>query len=286
MLLDLWKSIMLKSSRKKLIVSGCSYTDNWWTREHGVRVWPEILAEKLDMDCINLGQCGRGNEYIFQTIIDEVQQHRNIGLVIPMWSEWNRIDLPKYTRSRKTGRGYSWYTIRTGIGLWPENKSEFSRKPTGWLAQTLEEMTNLFYKKDMYGAQVCIERSMRFFYLFQELMESKKLNYIQSSAVYPIPLDMLENDDKGWRDKDFIRTVFESIYLDEINHKKFVGWPVLSQLGGDTMDEMLWRLTPESDIKDGVGTKYTMSINDSHPNGAGHTLIAERLYDEYQKIYL
>jgi len=281
MLLDLWRSIMLKSSRKKLIVSGCSYTDNWWTEEHGVKVWPEILAEKLDMDCINLGQCGRGNEYIFQTIIDEVQHHKNIGLVIPMWSEWNRIDIQKNVPSRG---GPLWYTIRTGVQVEP-SKSEFAKR-TKFGEKVLKDMTNLFYERGVYGAKVCTERTMRFFYLFQELMESKNLNYIQSAAVYPVPFDMLENDDRGWKEKDFMKTVFGSVYFDEINHKKFVGWPVLSQLGGDTMDEMLWRLTPEIDFKDGIGTKYTMSANDSHPNELGHTLIAERLYDEYQKIYL
>ena len=40
------------SNRKKIIVSGCSYSDNWWTREYGWPVWPELLAEKLDMECI------------------------------------------------------------------------------------------------------------------------------------------------------------------------------------------------------------------------------------------
>lgn len=270
MRLDLWKSMVFKSSRKKLIVSGCSYTDNWWTERHGVKVWPEILAEKLDMDCINLGQCGRGNEYIFQTIIDEVQHHKNIGLVIPMWSEWNRIDIQKNVPYKK---GYRWYTIRTGID-W---KSEFSRKHAFLWLQTLEELTKLFNEKDMYNAKICIERTIRFFYLFQELMESKNLNYIQSAALNPVPLDMLENDDRGWKDKNFIKTFFGSIYFDEINHKKFVGWPVLSQLGGENVDEMLWRLSSDE--------KYRMSATDSHPNEAGHTLIAERLYNAYQEMY-
>jgi len=274
--------MVFKSSRKKLIASGCSYTDNWWTREHGVRVWPEILAEKLDMDCINLGQCGRGNEYIFQTIIDEVQKHKNIGLVIPMWSEWNRID---FQRNQRSPKGYSWNTVRMGTELIKDKLSEFSRINDDHI-RLINQMENSFYIRNLFGANICIERAIRFFYLFQEIMTLKKLDYIQSSAVYPIPLDIIKDDGRGWNDELFIKTFFNSIYFDEINHKKFVGWPVLSQLGGDTMDEMIWRLSPDKDIKDGVGTKYTMSANDSHPNEAGHTLIAERLYDEYKKIYL
>ena len=42
---------MFKSSKKKLIVSGCSYSDNYATRE-GISdfiVYGQLLAEKLDM---------------------------------------------------------------------------------------------------------------------------------------------------------------------------------------------------------------------------------------------
>ena len=59
------RSIMsLFSRRKKLVVSGCSYTDNY-ARQEKIKefpLWGELLAEKLDMDLINLGRCGYGNK--------------------------------------------------------------------------------------------------------------------------------------------------------------------------------------------------------------------------------
>ena len=82
----------LFSKSKKLIVSGCSYTDSLTGADTSLPVWPELLSKKLKMDCINLGKAGQGNEYIYSTLIDTVIKEKNIGLVIAMWSEFQRLD--------------------------------------------------------------------------------------------------------------------------------------------------------------------------------------------------
>jgi hypothetical protein len=66
--------MLLFSKRKKLIIGGCSYTDNY-ARAQKMKefpIWGELLAEKLDMDLINLGKCGFGNKAIYHTITDEI----------------------------------------------------------------------------------------------------------------------------------------------------------------------------------------------------------------------
>lgn len=86
---------MFKSSRKKLIVSGDSFTAGAWldeTKGYQKYVWPDILAEKLDMECVNLAQGGTGNEKIHNKIIDELCRPKNIGLAICMWSSFDRWD--------------------------------------------------------------------------------------------------------------------------------------------------------------------------------------------------
>ena len=95
---------MFKSSKKKLLVSGCSYSAHWYTTKFGFPVWPEVLGKMLDMEVINLAQCGRGNEYIYSTILDCLTKENNIGLVIAMWSESNRIDfeVPDSPEKRRT----------------------------------------------------------------------------------------------------------------------------------------------------------------------------------------
>ena len=73
--------------RKLLIAGGDSNTEpNKW------KMWPELLANKLDMDFVNLGKSGQGNEYIFNTTIEEIHKHDNVGLVVVGWSTTPRRD--------------------------------------------------------------------------------------------------------------------------------------------------------------------------------------------------
>ena len=64
--------------KKILLTSGCSFTDrNFESDFHPDMdtrwpMWPELVAKKLNMDCINLGQSGAGNEYIYFTLLDEI----------------------------------------------------------------------------------------------------------------------------------------------------------------------------------------------------------------------
>ena len=57
---------MKKFIRKVLIASG----DSWTKEKRSFPHWPEILANKLDMKYINLGCAGKGNEFIYNNMID------------------------------------------------------------------------------------------------------------------------------------------------------------------------------------------------------------------------
>ena len=64
--------------KKILIASGCSFTEkNFISTFHPEMdctwdKWPELLAQKLNMDCINLGSRGAGNEYIYNSIVQRL----------------------------------------------------------------------------------------------------------------------------------------------------------------------------------------------------------------------
>src|SRR6056300_1060816 len=94
--------------KKKLIVSGCSFTDKNFQSLSAPDVdcsfpkWPELLAEKLNMDCINLGANGAGNNYIYSTLLEEITRtpKDEIGLVLAAWSQVNREDYQVYARTQ------------------------------------------------------------------------------------------------------------------------------------------------------------------------------------------
>ena len=87
--------------KKILLASGCSFTDeNFESAVHPEMIcewpkWPELLAKKLDMDYVNLGQNGGGNEYIYSSLLEQIlktEDKSQIGLVIPAWTQCQRKD--------------------------------------------------------------------------------------------------------------------------------------------------------------------------------------------------
>ena len=88
-----------------LLTSGCSWSDsNQWdnTGKKKIRlpgwevvdddqVWPAILAKKLGVPLVNLARRGKGNQYIFDSIIDNLNGN---PLVCVLWTEATRIELP------------------------------------------------------------------------------------------------------------------------------------------------------------------------------------------------
>ena len=64
-------------SKKKLVVSGDSWTaGSLDSRENGhvleFPLWPEYFGEMLNMDVINVSFVGKGNEFIYNSIVDKL----------------------------------------------------------------------------------------------------------------------------------------------------------------------------------------------------------------------
>ena len=236
--------------KKILLVSGCSYTHhNYISVTHpdldcsAWPKWPELLAEKLNMDCVNLAMSGAGNEYIYSTLLDYITTNdtSNIGLVIAAWTQSQRKDFTTNDR---------WTNLRID--------------PHG----------------DVYG---WMYKSLRNYLSFQILCEHYKLPYVHFQMLHPFKdvLNGLKPGEKdilsGEYDKDFrfefdgdVKEATERLCriimeYDNLLDKNFLGWPTLKQLGGWYMNDGL---------KD-----YKISELDKHPNSEGQKLIMEKLYD-------
>ena len=131
---------MFKSSRKKLIAIGCSYTQHYKMNiksphvDHNFTRWPQHLADMLDMDCVNLGKSGSGNDQILAKTVDVVLNEKNIGLVVLMWSEWQRVEFQRYKDQSV------WHQIR------PYTSS--TNDPAGPYGQIVDET----FRKKMVGS--------------------------------------------------------------------------------------------------------------------------------------
>ena len=237
--------------KKTLLVSGCSFTDKHFISDYHHDLdsswpkWPELLAKKLDMWCMNLGKMGSGNEYIYASLLDRISRMNpdDIGLVMPAWTGSGRKDWKENGQWRNTGmKAFSAYWETNGDMNWR------------------------------------IERSMLYYYSLQEICKSKKIPY-KAFQMLPVfrgydwdPIKRIHEDNRGDVRKDLLNVMYHSPYLDKIDDT-FIGWPAERDLGGSSI---------KMDLLEGFtknGYEWTVSERDNHPNAKAQVKIAEFLYD-------
>jgi len=240
---------------KKLVVSGCSWGDEIFFSPFHPDMdcewpkWPKLLAEKLNMECVNLCKCGAGQEYIYSSLCDYIQKtpKEEIGQVIAAWSTAPRRDYGSKER-------------------WTNDRQDIRGDLKYW-----------------------VERSIRYQYAFQNLMEQEKLPYIQFQMIslyrgyvwelknkakkltdkntYSSTFGEYRYNEKGENLKDIVlNTIKNSPYYNKFNDK-FINWPGDEDLGGFTLEFGV------------LNDEHKISELDRHPNAKGQQKIAEYLYD-------
>lgn len=247
---------MFKSSRKKLIAIGCSFTEHYLNSDQSPNLnfdfprWPEHLSNMLDMECVNLGSSGSGNDQILAKTLDVVLNEKNIGLIVLMWSEWRRVG---FQRSRDSN--YWTHVTPHELETWKV---------------TILEKQNSFH---------ATRNTLRTFIHAEKILSDIPYMFIQGT-------ENLSWDEDNWSKNQYSRRIsaneiLKSPYLDYIENNianKFIGWPIMNELGGYSIEDYLNK-------QDIYREKFRMSKTDSHPNAVGHKFIADFLYDKYKEIY-
>ena len=253
-------------SRKKLIAIGCSFTEHAkrdinYKKIYPFDVWPQHLADKLDMDCLNLGRSGMGNDYISAKLVDVIlsEKKEDIGLVVLMWSGWQRMNFninPNRNILHDVKSG--WVTL-----VHHKDNSRKEKYPMNHEGRIILSKYNNTVSVTM--------KSLRHFLIAQKLLED--IPYLMIQGVHPI---------SGSGERRYglwMQTFLNSKIFDEIDEKKFIGWPIMQELGGYSVTNMLDKLDPER-------TQLRISKENSHPSGEGHKIIAQEIYNAYEKIYI
>ena len=251
--------------KKILIVSGDSFSDKHFTTmihpelDTSWPKWPEMLAEKLDMDCINLASSGAGNDYIYESLVDTIQSvdKDRIGLVIAAWSQsqrrsWQESKRLVWKNSRVDTKGDVFYWVKRTMRYW-------------YSFQVLCERYNLPYKQ--FQMISLFEGWLNG--LFKDVYELRKNcfgeSYLIEKHIYP-----------GNKDIDMI--ILSKMVLDyekNINDKNFIGWPYIKELGGYHVEQLLLRKMNGLAIEG-----MTISKDDVHPTAKGQEKIMEFIYGQ------
>ena len=270
--------------KKILLVGGCSYSNEKFNSVHHPDLdvswpkWPQLLAEKLDMQLINLSESGAGQEYIYSNIIDKLQtiDHSKIGLVMAAWSTAPRRDYQTeslYLKNKK----------------WTYDKNDMIQK--------------IKWTNDMYDSKGCmhywIDRSLRYYYSLQMVCENLKLPYKQFQMIdlfkgylwqelirrrtkdWPedhtkqVPIlnkaADLTKEEQDWKEKQekiYLAQIHNSPYYETINNN-FIGWPTDIRLNGFNIAGKVLDNTTDR-----------ISKLDLHPNKEGQEKLARFIYEK------
>jgi hypothetical protein len=267
--------------KKILLVSGCSYTTKkYYSNYHNDLdcswpKWPTILAEKLDMDCINLARGGAGNEYIYTSLLDKIitMNPDDIGLIISAWSHVKRKDYRLGARWHHPGIVQGEYSPFDSYG---KDNISILMQP------------NASYSTHAGDTQFCINQSVRYYYSLQEICKSKKLPLRQIQMIHA--WDYHELTDKmdsttqeiiKKMNKELMKYLYDSPYFNKIDDN-FIGWPLDKWLGGFSFEEEVVEALKYAEYPGRwkqPNLEWSISKKDPHPNAKGHQKIAEFIYD-------
>ena len=258
------------SKRKKLIIGGCSYTANYAPTQgyDEFPIWGKLLADKLNMELVNLGRCGFGNKAIHTTFIEKMIVEKNIGLVIAMWSEFQRISYYNW-RGPGVSKNNPW------ICFHPQRVLLFDHQRFD-IKYDISKILNDNFFDNMEGGVV---EALSCMFAFQTFCENQNIPYLQLQGAYPLAGDLSQ-----WRDhtkqKEICKYMIDSPYMRVIDDKHFLGWPTSHYIGGWCWDYLL-----DSEDEDRVKYRIGGETGDTHPNGTAHELITGIIYDGYKKVY-
>jgi len=241
--------------KKILLVSGCSNTDKDFYSEIHPELdtswpkWPELLAKKLDMNCINLAKSGAGNEYIYSSLLKYITENdtSNIGLIIPAWSQCNRKD----------------YQVGN-LGRWTNDRIDPNGDVFSWMRKSLDYYLSFQILCERYDLPYMHVQMLDPYQDWLNGLKPRlndKLGFVGNGFRYTYP---------GDKEKD-IKKIIKIIdsYEDRINVKKFIGWPLSYKLKGFSLQHEL------------ISNEKTTKISnlDYHPNKLGQEKIMEFIYD-------
>jgi len=269
----------LFSNKKKLILSGCSYTANYAKMQklEEFPIWGELLAKEFDMELINLAHCGYGNEAIYHSAVEVMMTEKNVGMVFCMWSEWQRVcqfvDVPENEPVNREPWRCFLPEREVLDGEWHDQfykpPAENPKKKS--LKYRVGKMIRDNHLNSIRGGAM---RSLAYMYAFQNIAENLNIPYLQMQGTQPLmgkvtPLDALNY-------RELAKHIVNSPYTDKFT-ENFIGFPIIKSLGGRTADMLLG---PANGPEAG-----RISEEDTHPNEAGQARIAEGILNEYKKIY-
>lgn len=276
-------------AKKILFATGCSYTDKDFlsfddslSKEDrgGWKFWPEIMADELDLTCVNSARCGTGSDFIFNETIKAIAMYGDrLDTIAILWSGSDRV--PFYTYNfiplveididpkHKTKDGKAWdpFSWMDDIGIGKVNRNYW--KSPHFNPNSYNTMIENQLIKMLSIIEICKARNIK-------LVMAQGVTFFNQWALEGLYSDGKISERAYISASEVINIFMKNPIFPELerNKNKILGWPILRQLGGKTFDDI--RADKE---------RYFISKLDRHPNAEGQILFADMFLKHYKGLY-
>ena len=251
----------------KLIVVGDSFCANYvnqmnqlfiegknktWDVIESFPIWPEIVANKLNLNLINKSYSSIGNMAIYALVLDAIVTEKKFKLIV-VWSSSNRINFEDPD-------------LNTTLGTWSKRYDGHFRD--GKYNIELKNMT---------PPRGNIRSYLRYVYSIQEICKSKNIDVKMFQSVHPINRKDYNNNDYYSKDeyKNMEKDLLNSPYYNLIDRNIFPDFP--GDMTFDYTSSSMTDILKKNDIK-----KTQINKKDHHPNQYGSEVIANHILKSYK----
>jgi hypothetical protein len=299
---------------KYLYAHGCSYTDKDFKPELldyadfdiNYPKWPEIVADKLGIECVNQALCGASNDMITAEAVNHiVQNHEKIHTVMigftevmryTVWGRWNRKSVNYLCQAAEWEKEYEQGNTGTDKYIWAEKRMERfgyiispDDKPhvdfAHWTARKILEGGDRY--------QLLLQNHFSYYQTIISLCKALNLRFILAQAIPPLCNSILtrairqldpqiasqpyyaENECHHRQNVTALKVIKEM----DIDHTNIIGYPGIADLGGKSLTDKNNKLRKLNDYSLCVGPY------DNHPNHLGQIEIANQFLDKYFQLY-
>ena len=247
-----------------------------WTHLDEFKIWPEIVAEKINYDLINLSESGAGNLSIYSMALDYIVSNK-VDKAIIVWSglgrwEFEALTLQLKKRLYKNGELIGHFNTAK---ILPKNhtRSTWLRYHNHTLNKQLDKHNNLEFqtseldnlsKAGVFSLETGVYNWLRLVFSMQEICKSLKIDLKMFQSVRPLK-SVKENVEAS-------KIIIKDPYLTKIDDKIFKGFPAIDYIGGTCFSNVIREYEKNCE--------NTISELDKHPNKNGHKLIAEYVIND------
>lgn len=260
---------MSKSSRKLLIVGGDSWSNpnESCYIEYGVKkIWPDIVADFLDMDLINISIGGAGNDFIHGQVIDTIEQNLDRDIVVMVnWSQAIRVNPFEMKLAQLTFNAH----LQKLVPPFGPAK-EKCQKALRHLYQL--HVNDKVLEKEEFWLKVA-NVSLRNIYLLNEYCKLRNIPLLHHRALPTlVGIEWILKPEIDFKLRDYVLEVCKQnqYYQKILKFDNVVGHPNFFEKGSACFD---------------LYQKYFLSLDEKHPNESGHQLIAHSFINKYTELY-